>query len=92
MIISEERYAAAVIHEGIEILEFDDLGCMLNSRDRISAEAEIWLHDVASGQWVDGTQAWYLRSEAGLMPMGSGVRCSKRGTSLTNQSRRTVDV
>lgn len=73
MIISEERYAAAVTEAGAETLKFDDLGCMLRSRDRIAADAGIWVHDVDTGEWVDGTAAWYLRSEPTLTPMGSGV-------------------
>ena len=73
MIISEERYAAAVTEEGVETLKFDDLGCLLRSKERIAANAEIWVHDVETGEWVDGTAAWYLRSEPTLTPMGSGV-------------------
>jgi hypothetical protein len=73
MIISEERYAAAITEEGGETLKFDDLGCLLRSRERIAENAEIWVHDVDTGEWVDGTTAWYLRSEPTLTPMGSGV-------------------
>lgn len=73
MIISEERYAAAITREGFETLKFDDLGCMLRSRGKIAENAEIWVHDVDTGEWVDGTAAWYLRSDPTLTPMGSGV-------------------
>ena len=46
---------------------------MLGSKERIAANAEIWVHDVETGEWVDGTAAWYLRSESTVTPMGSGV-------------------
>ena len=73
MLISEERFAAAMTAAD-QTQAFDDLGCLLRARARGSgAAARIWVHDETSGQWLDAQRAWFVHSREVLTPMGSGL-------------------
>lgn len=78
MIVSDERFAAAVIVETArgrhEAHAFDDIGCMMDyaapDHDRIVAH---YVHDVEAPGWIDAETAWFLRSDQLHTPMAFGL-------------------
>ncbi len=73
MIVSEERYASAVVDEAGTASPFDDVGCLLNHlTERPAAPKRVWVHDHAGGGWIAAEQAWFVRDPQGATPMGSG--------------------
>ena len=88
MLISEPLYAAAYQAAGSEGRTFDDIGCLLAALATESATAlrhelqqprvppsggRVWFHDVASGEWIDGRAASFVRSSTIRTPMGGGI-------------------
>jgi len=74
MLISEERFAAAARSVGGETAVFDDIGCLIRHVARWHAPpSHVWVHAYETGAWVDGRHAWYVRSNALMTPMGSGI-------------------
>ena len=73
MIISEEKFAAAIVTAGT-MARFDDTGCMVEyMRVQPAAPEEVWVHDHASGGWIAAEPAWFVRDPKGATPMGSGL-------------------
>jgi copper chaperone NosL len=92
MIISDERFAAAVTPPGAAALLYDDIGDLLKARSESAAPASApaWVHDAESKQWLPAEKAWYVRDEKVMTPMGSGIAAyateaaaKARGTPLT---------
>lgn len=75
MLISEPVFAAAYRAPGAEARVFDDIGCLLASVSRETAPAGVrfWFHDAASLEWIDGTDAAFVKSERLRTPMGGGL-------------------
>lgn len=72
MIVSEERFAAVALVEGVPH-RFDDLGCLARwAAGRELAGASIWVHDAASAEWLEPVEAVFIRSAERVTPMGSG--------------------
>ena len=73
MLISEERFAAAVATSGGTIELFDEIGCLLDYRTRHPGSvARSWVHDYTSGQWLDADHAFFVHSDEVATPMGHG--------------------
>jgi copper chaperone NosL len=83
MIVSEERFAAAVVEDG-EAAPFDDLGCLvahLRERgDGVPADSSgagndmvAWVHDYPTGGWLPAAGAHFVRDPEVITPMGSGL-------------------
>lgn len=80
MIISEEAYSAQYILPGGKSRKFDDLGCMLHytsaGEGGNSERGEIatyYVKDYSSGEWIDGSSAYYVWVESIKTPMGHGI-------------------
>ncbi len=74
MIISQEAHAAAVVGSDGSTRAFDDLGCLLEARERWMNEgARVWVHDVESLEWLEAAEAVFVRQDAASTPMGSGL-------------------
>lgn len=74
MIISEEKFAAAVVEEVGTTASFDDVGCLLDHlRESSAAAKEVWVHDHAGGGWIAAETAWFVRGPRSATPMGSGL-------------------
>lgn len=74
MIISEEKFSAAYWTEGGEARRFDDIGGMLAYISEESEDvASYWVHDFASGEWINAEQAHYVLDSDLMTPMGFGV-------------------
>ena len=79
MIISDERFAAAMIvtADGNRIKSrlYDDIGCLLNddtSRDAADVLAR-WVHDFRTLEWRDAVTATYVHSTDLHSPMAFGL-------------------
>jgi copper chaperone NosL len=73
MLISEPLYAAAYQAAGGETRVFDDLGCLRNAARTEHGALRVWVHDAASGAWIDGAEAIFVSSSAIRTPMGGGM-------------------
>jgi cytochrome c553 len=79
MIISDERYAAALIADesgsGRHVYMYDDIGCLLDHERQLAGRTirARYVHDVTSKQWVESEQAYFARSPKVQTPMASGI-------------------
>lgn len=80
MIINEDRCSCAllVVREGVrEHLLFDDIGCLLNTRETAEdlVVLEGFVRDHGTGAWVAFDQAAFLMADREKLPtpMGSGI-------------------
>jgi copper chaperone NosL len=77
MIISDARHAAAILatRDGLEeTYLFDDTGEMLDFQPPAGAAVDRrFVHDFATGQWIDAAAARFVKSPALRTPMGTGV-------------------
>lgn len=75
MIISEVRFAAAILLANGEYRKFDDVGEMLEYQNEHADEQveAIFVHDYFSEEWIRGEAAFYVGSEDLQTPMGSGI-------------------
>jgi copper chaperone NosL len=75
MLISEARFAAAVLLEDGRALKFDDAGEMFAyHHEHPDLKARAWfVHDYRTEEWTRGEQAFYVISQAVRSPMGTGV-------------------
>ena len=73
MIISDERYAAALVAPDGSVRLFDDAGEMLlSAAEDEKAVQHAWAHDRQGRQWIDATAAIYARGAPETTPMGTG--------------------
>jgi copper chaperone NosL len=75
MIISDLRFATAVVTPTGEDYLFDDIGDMLHflmHRDLPEGTA-FFVHDYDSREWLPADAAFYVRSDALHTPMGGGI-------------------
>lgn len=74
MLISEERFAAALITTNGETKTFDDIGCLLHDlTERDHSTVHVWVHDYGSGRWLKAQHAVFVRSREVPTPMGGGL-------------------
>jgi len=75
MIISDVRFASAILLNNGEYRKFDDVGEMLayqNDHPDEQVDA-LFVHDYLSEEWIRGETAFYVQSEDLQTPMGSGI-------------------
>lgn len=73
MIISDERFAAALVAADGSARLFDDAGEMLLSVTEAGLDGQrAWVHDRNSAEWIDATTATYARGAPETTPMGTG--------------------
>jgi len=75
MIISEPKYAAAMLLENGESRKFDDIGNMFMYHDQHPEfGVRAWfVHDYQTETWIRGEPALYVQSPAIKSPMGHGI-------------------
>ena len=75
MIISEARFAAAVLLEDGRALKFDDTGEMFAYHHKHpDLKVRAWfVHDYRTEEWTRGEPAFYVISQDVRSPMGTGV-------------------
>ena len=74
MIISEERFAAAVVKEPEEVYRFDGIGCMQEFLKTHSDPGDrVWVHDFKTQKWIDAQSATIVHRPEKITPMGDGL-------------------
>lgn len=75
MIISEPRFAAAILTMDGKTLKFDDAGEMFSYSGRHpELKVRVWfVHDYNSQNWISGQTAFYLMASGVKSPMGTGI-------------------
>ena len=78
MTISDLRFAAAVAEKNAgepHVLLFDDIGCLARwqAAHPAASDRRLWVHDYATGRWIDAAAARYARDASRATPMGSGL-------------------
>ena len=79
MIVSDQRFAAAVILEMPDgerrPAAFDDIGCMLDY-EREHHDGKVlarFVKDVTTSQWISADKATFVRGKSITSPMASGI-------------------
>ena len=74
MIISEVKYAAAIVDEAGMATSFDDVGCLLSYLEASPVgDRQIWVQDHDGSGWIEAERAWFVRGSRESTPMGSGL-------------------
>lgn len=79
MIISDERFAAALIADDKDgtrhVHAYDDINCMRKHEQDLTTKtiAARYVHDAKSKQWTDASAATYIVSDKIETPMASGI-------------------
>lgn len=95
MIISQPKYAAAMLLDNGESRKFDDIGNMLwyhNQHPELGVRA--WfVHDYQAETWLRGELAFYVQSPEINSPMGHGIAAFKdRAAAASLAASLGVDV
>ncbi len=76
MLINELRFASGYVDsEGISH-GFDDLGCLARHVETDAGPGPaptIWVMDFEKHEWRRATDAWFVRGDSALTPMGYGI-------------------
>ena len=80
MIIDDLSFASQVIGPDGKTWFFHDHGSMVAwlKTKSFREEAVIWVHDLENGDWIDGRQAWYSRTDPTPMLYGFGAYTTKK--------------
>jgi copper chaperone NosL len=74
MIISDERFAAALTTEAGDAAKFDDVGCLVeHEAGGLQASTAYWVRDFRADAWLDARAASFVRSNKIASPMGFGL-------------------
>jgi copper chaperone NosL len=75
MLVSEPAFAAAYRRDGTDARIFDDIGCLLNAMkgEANPERLRFWFHDADSAEWIDSSEAVFVRSARLRTPMSSGI-------------------
>ena len=80
MIISDERFAAAVVTATGEAFKFDDIGCVIeHETDQIRPDVAYWVRDFRSREWLNAREATFVHSASIASPMGFGLAAMMAG-------------
>jgi copper chaperone NosL len=74
MIISDDRFAAALTTEAGDTAKFDDVGCLVkHEAGGFQASTAYWVRDLRADLWLDAREAMFVRSKTIASPMGFGL-------------------
>jgi copper chaperone NosL len=74
MIISDERFAAALITATGDALKFDDIGCLIQHEEgQIRSDVNYWVRSFRGQEWLKAHEAMYLHGTRVTSPMGHGL-------------------
>lgn len=91
MVIDDPRFASAYrLPDGTES-KFDDMGEMF-TRDDLG-DADAWVHDYDTEDWVEASSAWYVKGAGVESPMATGIvafSTESRARAFASESGGTV--
>ena len=74
MLISDERFSAAILLGSGLYEKFDDIGCLFQRlKSNLKHVEEIWVSDYVSKKWVKAHYAYYMVQKSVQTPMGYGI-------------------
>jgi copper chaperone NosL len=74
MIISDQRFAAAIVDEAGEASKFDDIGCLVEYADEhVPLGAVSWVGGFDGRKWLDAREATFVYSSRIVSPMNHGL-------------------
>ncbi len=74
MIISDERFAAAVVINTGEAQKFDDIGCLiLHEAGQVRPGAAYWVRSFTGQDWLNAREATFVHSANVRSPMNHGL-------------------
>jgi copper chaperone NosL len=74
MIISDERFAAAVVGPSGESLKFDDIGCLIqHEAGEPRADSTYWVRNYHEPEWLDARRAVFIHERSLNSPMGHNL-------------------
>lgn len=88
MLVSDERFAVALVDADGAWRYFDGLGCAGAYRRGAAAPRQVWVRDFESPVWLDASAAVYIRSPDVEAPMGDGllaVATAERAAALADR-------
>jgi copper chaperone NosL len=91
MIISDERFAAALVTATGDALKFDDIGCLIqHEADQLRPDVTYWVRDSRSGEWLNAREATFVRSPSVVSPMGFGLAARPAGQPVDEPDARAL--
>jgi copper chaperone NosL len=80
MIITDERFAAAIVDAGGEVLKFDDIGCLVQSEAEHPRPAVVyWVRGFEGRSWLRAREATFVYSARITSPMNHGLAAVSDG-------------
>jgi copper chaperone NosL len=74
MIISDDRFAAAIVTETGDVFKFDDIGCLLqHEAGCVRADVTYWVKSFQGSGWLTARDATFVHSADAASPMGHGL-------------------
>jgi copper chaperone NosL len=74
MIISDDRFGAAIVCKNAEVLKFDDIGCLIrHEAGQVRPAAVYWVRGFTGHGWLDARSAIYFDSAHVKSPMDYGL-------------------
>jgi copper chaperone NosL len=83
MIISDERFAAALITPDGETLKFDDMGCLIQHEScGLRPATAYWIRDFGGSGWLNARDAVFVHSKTISSPMGFGLAAGRTAQAM----------
>jgi copper chaperone NosL len=74
MIISDDRFGAAIVSDSAPVLKFDDIGCLIRQEaGQVRPGSVYWVRGFTGRGWLDAQAASYVLSTKIKSPMDYGV-------------------
>jgi copper chaperone NosL len=74
MIISDDRFAAALVTAKGDELAFDDIGCLIqHEAGQPRPDAGYWVRDFTGHGWLKAPEATFVHAKSVSSPMGHGL-------------------
>jgi len=74
MIISDQRFAAAIVDQAGEALKFDDLGCLVeHEAEQFRPSVAYWVRGYDGQRWLNAREATFVHSRGIVSPMNHGL-------------------
>lgn len=78
MTMMDNRFGAEIVTKKGKVYKFDDVNCMLgfyhsDFEEQSNAKHILVVDFTKPGEFIDATNAWYLKSDSVRSPMSSGI-------------------
>jgi copper chaperone NosL len=91
MIISDERFAAALVRATGDALKFDDIGCLMQQEaGRASPDVAYWVRNFKGQGWLNAREARFVHAPTLVSPMGYGLAALPVGQSADDPAGRSL--